>query len=74
MGKDLFLSNYTNKKGEEKFSLGMSKQFINSLYELDTASFEQLLDVLSDNLEVTSAPDEVKVDKLKEFLINYFSI
>ena len=31
MGKDLFLTNYTNKKGEEKFSLGMSKQFINSL-------------------------------------------
>ena len=50
----------------------MSKQFINSLYELDTASFEQLLDVLSDNLEVTNVPDEVKVDKLKEFLLIIF--
>lgn len=74
MGKELFLSDYTNKKGEKKYSLGMSKNFINSLYELDVEAFEQLFDLMSEQLEISTTPNEEKVERLNKFLQEYFSL
>tara|TARA_A100001011_G_scaffold393036_1_gene481922 strand:+ start:101 stop:328 length:228 start_codon:yes stop_codon:yes gene_type:complete len=75
MGKELFLSSYTNKKGEEKFSIGISKNYLSSLYSLDTKSFEELFDALSENVpEDFQTPDEDKIDGLQNFFKSYFAL
>jgi hypothetical protein len=75
MGKEVFLSSYTNKKGEEKHSLGISKSFLNSIYSLETDAFEQVLDALAEHIDDDLVlPNEEKIEELLNFLKSYFAL
>ncbi len=75
MAKDFFLSSYTNKKGEEKYSIGVTKEFLRSLYNLDEASFEEMLDSFSLHIDETDdTPDDEKIEQFSNFLKKYFSL
>ena len=74
MSKDVFISSYKNKKDEEKYSIGVSKEFLFSLYSLNQKAFEDLFDQISDHIEKSEVEiSEEKISKLTDFLKLYFS-
>ena len=75
MGKDYFLTDYTNKKGEKKYSIGVSKDFLSSIYNLDTNSFEEMFDSFSEHInEDEESPNDQKIQEFTNFLKTYFSL
>lgn len=73
MSKNIFISSYRNKKDEQKFSIGASKEFLLSLYSLDKEAFEEFFDQISENVAEEIEISEEKIDKLTDFLKMYFS-
>ena len=72
--KDVFISSYTNKKNVEKFSIGVTKEFLESLYYLEKNAYEQLFDQISEHIDIEI--DDSFDDKFSEFtnfLKIYFS-
>ncbi len=70
--KDIFVSSYTNKKNEEKYSIGVTKEFLSSIYSLEKHAYEQLFDQISEHLERGQVSEE-KIDEFTKFLRLYFS-
>ena len=74
MSKEIFISSYKNKKDEQKFSIGVTPVFLQSLYSLEKEAFEELFDQISDHIEKSEVEiSEEKISKLTDFLKLYFS-
>ena len=72
--KDIFVSSYKNKKNEEKFSIGVTKDFLKSMYSLEKNAYEQLFEQISQYLEIDDIEvSEEKIEEFKDFLMLYFS-
>ena len=72
--KDMFISSYTNKKDVEKFSIGVTKEFLFSLYSLDKNAYEEFFDGISDHIENQNVNiSEDKIEEFTNFLKLYFS-
>tara|TARA_Y100000816_G_scaffold273808_1_gene240489 strand:- start:654 stop:878 length:225 start_codon:yes stop_codon:yes gene_type:complete len=72
--KDIFVSSYKNKKNEEKFSIGVTKDFLQSMYSLEKNAYEQLFEQISQYLEIDDIEvSEEKIEEFKDFLMLYFS-